>query len=66
MQGRSFVRRLIDLSSPVKRLNGFVRQNTSAHSDIAWWKVFASQWNGTSMLYKYQGANPQIHIYSGK
>jgi hypothetical protein len=41
-----------------------VRLNISARSDIAWWKAFASQWNGTSMLYNYQRANLQIHIYS--
>ena len=63
-QGRSFVRRLIDLASLVHRLDGFVRLNTSARSDIIWWKVFAAQWNGTSMLYNYCRANPQVHVFS--
>ena len=63
-QGRSFVRRLIDLAAVVKRLDGFVRLNISARSDIAWWRVFAKQWNGTSMLYNYRRANPQIHVFS--
>ena len=35
-QGRSFVRRLITLSTVVRRLDGFVRLNLSARSDIVW------------------------------
>ena len=48
-QGRSFVRWLIDLASLVRRLDGFVCLNISARSDILWWRVFATQWNGTSI-----------------
>ena len=55
---------LINLAAVVKRLDGFVRLNISARSDIIWWKVFAKQWNGTSMLYNYQSANPHIHVFS--
>ena len=63
-QGSSFVRRLIDLARVVHRMDGFVRLNISARSDILWWKVFAAQWNGTSMLYNYCRDNPQIHVFS--
>ena len=63
-QGRSFFRRLIDLASVVNRLDSFVRLNIAARSDIIWWKNFAHQWNGTSMLYSYSFQHPQIHVYS--
>ena len=52
-QGRSFTRRLISVSTAVHQLDGFIRLNRSAHSDIRWWSTFASQWNGTSMLVKF-------------
>ena len=63
-QDRSFLRRLIDLSIVVKELEGYVRLNISTHSDIMWWHLFAGQWNGMSMLYAFQRANPQIHVVS--
>ena len=63
-QGRSFLRRLIDLSMVVKHMDSYVRLNISARSDIRWWHLFAEQWNGTSMLYTFQRANPQIHVVS--
>ena len=53
-QGRSFLRRLINLSMAVKQMDGYVRLNISARSDIKWWHLFAEQWNGTAMLYTFQ------------
>ena len=44
----------------MKELEGYVRLNISACSDIMWWCLFAEQWR--SMLYTFQGANPQVHI----
>ena len=61
-QGRSFLRRLITLSTVVKNLDNFVRLNNSARSDILWWSVFATQWNGTSMLVRFDKANPQVSV----
>ncbi len=49
-QGRSFLRCLIDLASMVNHLDGFIRLNVAARSDIMWWRTFAKHWNGTSML----------------
>ena len=46
-QGRSFVRRLITSSTVVRRLDGFVRLNLSARSDIVWWKLLQN--NGTEV-----------------
>ena len=63
-QGRSFLRRLIALSTVTRHLEGFIRLNLAARSDIMWWRLFADQWNGTSMLYRYNKANPQIHVFS--
>ena len=63
-QGRFFLRRLIDLSTVTRHLEGFIRLNLAARSDIMWWRLFADQWNGTSMLYRYNKANPQIHVFS--
>ena len=36
----------------------------SARSDIKWWAMFASQWNGTSMLVRFDKANPQVFVTS--
>ena len=49
-QGRTFLRRLIDLTKAVKHPNHFIRLNTAARSDIMWWYEFANTWNGVSML----------------
>ena len=61
-QGCSFLRRLITLSTVVKTLDNFVRLNNLARSDILWWSVFATQWNGTSMLVRFDKANPQVSV----
>ena len=63
-QGRSFLRRLITLSTMVEKLDNFVRLNISARSDIWWWSVFAAQWNGTSMLVRFDKANPHFLVTS--
>ena len=63
-QGRCFVRRLIDLSMAVGNLDNFVRLNVSARPDICWWSEFASSWNGTSLLFKFDKQHPQIVVTS--
>ena len=63
-QGPSFLRRLIALSTAVRKLDNFVRLNVSARSDIQWWSLFAARWNGTSMLMCFDRANPQISVTS--
>ena len=64
-QGRSFLRRLINLSMMVHNLDNYVRLNLSARSDIRWWAEFASQWNGTSMLCNMQKNAPHIFVTCG-
>ncbi len=48
--GRTFLRRLINLSMAVTQLEDFVRLNHEARSDIEWWYQFSSKWNGITML----------------
>ena len=63
-QGRSFLRRLINLSMAVKPLDGFIRLNLAARSDIRWWSVYASQWNGISMMTQFDKNHPTQLITS--
>ena len=48
--GRSFLRRLIDLSATTKILNRQIRLNAAARSDIQWWWQFSASWNGVAMM----------------
>ena len=46
---RSFLRRLIDLSTIAKHLDHFVRFSRDARSDVEWWYQFSTLWNGVSI-----------------
>ena len=48
--GRSFLRRLIDMSTIAKQLDHFVRLGKEARSDIEWWWRFCKGWNGVAVL----------------
>ena len=48
--GRSFLRRLINLSSSASQLHHHIRLNTSARADIRWWFEFMENWNGSSFF----------------
>ena len=48
--GRSFLRRLIDLSTEVKHMDHYVQLNRDARSDIEWWAQFSSSWNGVAIM----------------
>ena len=60
--GRSFLRRAISLLSVVKLPHHHVRLNAEFKADLSWWKAFASQWNGASVIIS-QGS-PGITITS--
>ncbi len=45
--GRSFLRRMIDLSAGVRALHHRVRLNAGFRSDLKWWHCFLPLWNGT-------------------
>ena len=62
--GRSFLRRLIDLSKLVKQPDHFVRLNRDARSDLEWWFQFASKWNGISIMYQGNRDKCQITVVS--
>jgi hypothetical protein len=51
---RSFLRRLIDLSTQANRMDHFVRLNKEARSDLEWWYQFCEEWNRVAMM---QGPN---------
>ena len=48
--GRSFLRRLIDLTCVRRKEEEEIRINREARSDIEWWHQFSQSWNGISML----------------
>ncbi len=48
--GRTFLRRAIALLNGVKYRHHHIRLNVEFRSDIAWWRVLASHWNGTSVF----------------
>ena len=48
--GRSFMRRAISLLKVAKCRHHHIRLNAEFRSDMMWWKVFASHWNGASLL----------------
>ena len=49
--GRTFLRRLIDLSTKVNKLHHRIQLNSEARKDIIWWTIFLPKWNGTSIMY---------------
>ena len=48
--GRTFVRRLIELSKKVKHLHYKVKLNKDAQQDILWWIKYLPNWNGISVI----------------
>lgn len=62
--GRSFVRRLIDLSAGVQHMDRFVRLSREARADIEWWYQFGQEWNGTAMMWHVSRASPQVILTS--
>ena len=62
--GRSFLRRLIDLSMTAKHLDHYIRLGLEARADIEWWAHFAGAWNGISMMQAGSRANPAATVMS--
>ena len=48
--GRTFLRRMISLSTIPKGLHHRVRLNVGFRSDLMWWNAFLESWNGKSMM----------------
>ena len=63
-QGRSFLRWFINLSMAVKPLDGYIRLNLAARSDIRWWALYAANWNGSSMMVQFDKCHPMRFVTS--
>lgn len=50
--GRTFLRRLIDLTCGVVRPDFYIRFSSGARADIAVWKSFISNYNGKTVFYE--------------
>lgn len=48
--GRTFLRRMISLSTVVEKLHHRIRLNKGFKSDLQWWSCFLPAWNGASIL----------------
>ena len=62
--GRSFLRRLIDLSTIPKHLDHFVRLNAESRSDIEWWVQYCESWNGIQMMHAGNSGTPVATVTS--
>ncbi len=62
--GRSYLRRLIELSASTRRLDQFIRLNKQARADIEWWACFAGSWNGTAMMLTSPSTGHQVVLTS--
>ena len=60
--GRSYLRRLINLSTSTRQLDQFIRLNREARADMEWWYLFISTWNGTAMMLTDQAGGPTITL----
>ena len=56
--GRTFLRRMIELSTVAKELHHHIRLNSAFRSDLQWWAMFVSDWNGVSMMADVSKLNP--------
>ena len=62
--GRSFTRRLIDLSTSTAQLDSKLRLNRDARADLAWWYAFVGDWNGVSLLSSLRTQTHTIRVQS--
>ena len=55
---------MIDLSTTVRELHHFVRLNKGFQSDLEWWAMFLSDWNGVSLLSTVVRKPPDVIVTS--
>eukprot|EP00732_Lithocolla_globosa_P002613 Lithocolla_globosa_v1_NODE_1767_length_2351_cov_75.861559.p1 type:complete len:386 gc:universal NODE_1767_length_2351_cov_75.861559:2134-977(-) len=48
--GRTFLRRMINLSTVVKAPHHLIYLNNAFRKDLNWWRLFLQRWNGISLL----------------
>ena len=58
--GRSFLRRMIDLSKCARELHHRLRLNVGFRSDLQWWATFLPSWNGVGMMSGLVKGEPQV------
>ena len=61
--GRSFLRRMIELSKIAHKPCHYIRLNHSFHSDLMWWRLFLHSWNGISMMSTLMPTYPDLSSY---
>ena len=62
--GRSFLRRMIDLSSSVSDLHHHIRLRGGFKSDLQWWVLFMDKWNGISVMSSLSRVCPSATLTS--
>ena len=62
--GRTFLRRMIELSTTAHELYHHIRLNRGFQSDLEWWALFLSEWNGVGMMVAAGRATPQAVLTS--
>ena len=62
--GRAFLHRLYALQSVGHSPFHRICLSIAARGDILWWQVFASEWNGLSLLWNSSRHNPDVLIVS--
>ena len=62
--GKSFLRRMIELSEIAHKPCHYIRLNRSFHSDLMWWRLFLHSWNGISMMSTLMPTCPDLSIIS--
>ena len=58
--GRSFLRQAIALLNVAKQPYHHIRLNAAFRSDMMWWQIFASNWNGRALVFKADGKKAQL------
>ena len=56
--GRTFLRRMIDLSCTARELHHHIRLSKSFRLDLLWWHTFLSSWNGKYFPLPRVGSTP--------
>ena len=62
--GRSFIRQLYAMQSIGSHPGHHIRLNSAAKADIVWWHLFATNWNGISMLWDSSMRSPDYNLFS--
>lgn len=62
--GRTFLRRMIELSTVAKEPHHHIRLNQGFRSDLEWWAQFLHKWNGISLMSSVCQTPPSVIVTS--